>query len=204
LLAKNAYIWYDLRAMALTDDEKEVRKKVIGMAVRLLRDHLGLSQAQFARLLDEQADPMGVSKWERATVTPHPETREKLADIARKNDRPDLEAAFRDPVMNWKGTLPGNARYVSDLITLLEICAINQHIAGLDDREDDFWYQALDQMAALVRDRIVEKARKGVRPLLVNDAQRQYWFSLMEELGIAGSKGGQRTGKRHETGKKAR
>jgi transcriptional regulator with XRE-family HTH domain len=188
--------------MALSDDEKVVRRKVVGSAVRLLRDHLDMSQSQFARELAESADTMAVSRWERGVVLPHPETREKLAAMARKSGRRDLEAAFLDPVENWKSTLPGNATYVSDLITLLEICAINQHVAGLTDPEDEVWYVALDQMAALVRDRLVKRVKEGATVLLVNDTQRHYWFGMLEELGISNQK--RRHGKRNETGKKTR
>ena len=188
--------------MALSDDEKLVRRKVLGKATRLLRDHLGLAQPKFAALLGADTDSMSVSRWERAVATPHPSKRERLAEIARKNGRLDLEAAFLDPVKNWKATLPGNPAYVSNLITLLEICAINQSVAGLDNDEDDFWYQALDQMAGLVKDRLVKQVKEGGTVLLLNDAQRNYWFSMLEELGISGSK--RRHGEKCKKNKKTR
>jgi transcriptional regulator with XRE-family HTH domain len=173
--------------MPLSDDEKLIRKKVVGSAVQLLRHHMGISQLELGRLVHD-TDPMNVSKWERGVVVPHPHKRDRLAEIARKNGRRDLEDAFINPVENWKVMLPGNLNYVGNLITLLEICTVNEHIASLRPNSDDLYYVTLNDIAGMIKDRLIERAKRGEPVVLLNDRQRHFWFETLKERGIYGPK----------------
>ena len=45
--------------MALSNDEKVIRRKVVGTAIRLLREHLGgISQPRLAVILGGDTDPV--------------------------------------------------------------------------------------------------------------------------------------------------
>jgi transcriptional regulator with XRE-family HTH domain len=187
--------------MALSDDEKVIRRRVIGTAIRLLREHLSLSQPGLARMLGDDTDPVSVSRWERGIAMPHPDKRETLAGIARKNKRSDLEATFLDPVQNWKATLNDNG-YVADLITLLEICAINENLISSEKAGGDEWYVVLAEVAAQIRDRLVRRVRQGGTVRLLTDAQRHLWFGMLDELGI--NKPRRHRGKKREAGKTTR
>jgi hypothetical protein len=189
--------------MALTDDEKVIRKIVCGKAIRMLREHWNISQQGLANMLGEDTDFVSVSRWERGVALPHPGKRNMMAEIARKGKRSDLEAIFRDPVQNWKATLEGNG-YVADLITLLEICAINEHLTSVEKGGDDEWYVVLSQTASLIRDRLVKRVQAGGKIRLLTDEQRHLWFGMLEELGVI--KQGKQNGRRKEkkAGKTAR
>jgi transcriptional regulator with XRE-family HTH domain len=180
------YIGYILY-LAFTKEQKSLRCSVVGRAVRLLRERLSLSQPQLARLIGGDTDAGSVSRWERALLTPHLWKREKLAQLARRRGWTEIADALLDPAANWKATISN--RYVLDLITLLEICALNVDIAGLNNAADELFYHALDGVAAIVRDRIVAGYKTGAPVVLLTDEQRKYWFGMIDELGVNPPKG---------------
>ena len=169
--------------MALSETEKMLRRKIVGAAVRRLREHLAIGQTELGRMIDGGADrrsvtdPGSVSRWERAEVLPHEWKRNELVRIARQHGRNDLADAISDPVRNWRAGLLTQNRYMFNLITLLEICALNQEALG-----DSFYAPALGEMAAVVRDQLMKVFTPQKPPVLLDDYQRDFWNTMTEEI----------------------
>jgi hypothetical protein len=169
--------------MALSETDKMLRRKLVGAAVRRLREHLSIGQTELGRMIDGGADrrsvtdPGSVSRWERGEVLPHEWKRNELVRIAREHSRNDLADAISDPVRNWRAGLLTQNRYMFNLITLLEICALNQEALG-----DSFYAPALSEMAAVVRDQLMKVFTPQKPPVLLDDYQRDFWNTMTEEI----------------------
>jgi len=169
--------------MALSETEKLLRRKIVGAAVRRLREHLAIGQTELGRMIDGGADrrsvtdPGSVSRWERAEVLPHEWKRKELVRIARESGRNDLADAISDPVRNWRTSLLAQNRYLFNSIIMLEICALNQQALT-----SDFYAAALDAMAILVRDELLKHFTPQKPPVLLDDYQRDFWNTMMDEI----------------------
>lgn len=157
---------------------------MIASALKMLRDEASLSQPALAAKIAVGTDPISVSRWERGVAMPHPDTRKRLAEISLEYGRKDLADAFADPAGNWRAALANN-RMLDELLVLLEIAAINLHILQTepDYGEYEIENEALWGIARMIQGRLLERHGKGQEILLINDAQRDWWFTLLEEMG---------------------
>jgi hypothetical protein len=150
----------------------------------LLREHLGgdkpLPQSRFARKLDVDAGT--VSRWERGDLYPQPAQRSALISFARKARRNDLADAFRNPTANWRWAIQSNPMLANTLF-LLELAALNRSALAREGEEDTYM-EALYEIAAIVRDRLVERYKAGGHIVLMDDIQRYRWYSMLRELGL--------------------
>jgi hypothetical protein len=165
--------------MPLTPDEKMLRKRLVGDAIRRLREHLGISQTALGRMIDEAAsadrhattDGGAVWGWEHGDNLPIEWKRRELVRIAIKNGRRDLAAIIEDPIRNWRMDLMAKNRSLFEAITLLEICAINQ-VDGTGPKLTDQAYEA--------RYWLMERFTSEHPPVLFDDFQRELWAKLKE------------------------
>jgi len=165
-------------SMALTAQQKTYRRKVVGRAVRLLRERLNVSQSGLARMVGKTVDAGTVSRWERGSLFPQPWKLGKLEEIARKNGFDDIVETFATPLETWKAGMALTHPELVDLITLLEIAVLNADILGSDSQEDHAAFEGLRAAAKAVEERIVAHDRDGEPPFLFDDYQRR----LMDEL----------------------
>jgi transcriptional regulator with XRE-family HTH domain len=184
--------------MAVSEQEKKLRNKVVATALKMLREHADLSQPELAAEIAVGTDPISVSRWERGVAMPHPGTRERLAEIAVKHGRKDLAAAFADPTTNWRATVANSNRMIDELLIALELAAINLHIlqGPLDDgvgnsQDADLW-----DIAEHIQYRLFLRHQKGKDILLLNDAQKDWWYGYLKEMGA--DKPGKRRARRTE------
>jgi transcriptional regulator with XRE-family HTH domain len=108
--------------MALSGEEKAVRRELLAISVHTLRKRLGKTQAQFAAMLDD--DAMTISRWERKVLAPRPRTQKKLSRVAFQHGWADLGAAFDAPVENWRSILLSPKE--RQLLALFEIFLLNK------------------------------------------------------------------------------
>jgi hypothetical protein len=161
--------------MALTEDEKTLRRKVVGCAVRRLREYMGISQTELGRRIDGAAgtgrrattDGGSVCRWEKGEILPNEWKRRELIRMAEKCDRNDLAALLDDPLQNWRAMLDKRSL---DFLTLLEICMLNQDVL---DRT--FYEGALTAMADQVLAQLMQHFTPERRPVLLDDHQRALW-----------------------------
>ncbi len=172
--------------MPLTQDEKRLRKKLVGDAVRRLREHLGVTQVVLGRMIDEAAgagrrattDGGAVWGWEKGENLPHEWKRRTLIRIAEKHGRRDLADLLGDPVRNWRALLRDKDKALFESITLLEICALNQEVLG----GDNVYRYALSEMTALIRDELRKRFTPERPPTLMDDYQREFWRAMTDEI----------------------
>src|SRR5260370_36494103 len=81
-------------SMALTAQQKTYRRKVVGRAVRLLRERLNVSQSGLARMGGRTVDAGTVSRWERGSLVPQACKLVKLEESARRNGFVDIVETF--------------------------------------------------------------------------------------------------------------
>ncbi len=106
--------------------KKAINRATVARAVKVLRNRLGWAQPKLARAISEGLDRGTLSRWERGEETPHPATREVLAQIAKGHGWHDLVGAFLDPVANWKEVIfTGDERH---LLALFEMVVINREM----------------------------------------------------------------------------
>jgi transcriptional regulator with XRE-family HTH domain len=111
--------------MALSGDEKALRRELLGISVYTLRKRLGKTQAQLAEMLDD--DSMTISRWERRVLAPRLRTQKELSRVAREHGWADLAAAFDAPIEHWKSiVLSPKGR---QLLALFEIVLLNKPVS---------------------------------------------------------------------------
>jgi len=184
-----------------------LRRKIVGQAVRQLREHMGaasgtaaISRNWLANIIDQPTgkhttDAGGVARWERAKILPQAWKRKRLAEIAEENGRKDLASAFGDPIENWRTSLQSSDdRKQKDLaryITLLEIVAINMHFLEVSDLPGEsgsgptyrggfeIYFETLLAAARELSRLMVSKFGPDHPPILLDDYQRQHWNAIV-------------------------
>jgi transcriptional regulator with XRE-family HTH domain len=180
----------------MDENVKMLRRKIVGNAVRQLREHLKISRNSLARLIDEKTgknttDASAVARWERGRVLPQPWKRGRLAEIAEANGRKDLADCFRDPVENWRTTMIRSnddfrAKNLDRLLTLMEIVAINMN--SLEGSGDpgfgafEVEFIALREIADSICRRMFKKFSPNHPPILLDDHQRSLWSGLVADF----------------------
>lgn len=62
--------------------EKEVRKKIIGERIKLIRNELGLTMKEFGKKFDPSASDSIVSRWERGISSPNNKRLKRIVELA--------------------------------------------------------------------------------------------------------------------------
>jgi transcriptional regulator with XRE-family HTH domain len=162
--------------MALSGDEKALRRELLGIAVYTLRKRLQITQAQLAAMLDDDATT--VSRWERKVLAPQPRKLKLLARIARKKEWPDLAAVFAEPIEQWKSIVlsPKDRQ----LLALFEIWLLNKRgyrrdvFHTIPVRETIRLMRALDLMVHALK----RVARIGDPVAIIGPEQAAAWSAL--------------------------
>lgn len=84
--------------MPLDAEAKTYRRKLIGDAVRRLRQRLNVSQEKLADLVGDETSACTVSRWELSRLKPYPRSRARLAQVAMEHGWLDLVADLDTPV----------------------------------------------------------------------------------------------------------
>jgi len=113
--------------MALSNTQKLLKARTLGMAVRRLRDDLGLTREGLATAVHHHLEPGMIYRWESGKNSPSPDWRKFLAAFARRRGCLEAAAAFEEPMHAWKAlTLNAEDRR---LLTLFEIILLNRPAA---------------------------------------------------------------------------
>lgn len=116
--------------MALSRTQKVLKARTLGMAVRRLRDDLGLTREGLAAAVRHRLEPGMIYRWESGKNSPSPEWRKFLAAFARRRGCLEAAAAFEEPLYEWRELVldPEERR----LLTFLEIILLNREMAPDD------------------------------------------------------------------------
>jgi transcriptional regulator with XRE-family HTH domain len=180
----------------MDDSTKMLRRKIVGQAVRQLREHLKITRNSLARQIDEQTgrsttDAGAVARWENGKILPQPWKRDRLAEIAAANGRKDLADCFSDPMENWRTTMIRSsddfrAKNLDRLLTLLEIITINMSTleasgdTGFGQFETHF--MALRYFGDELAQLMLKKFTPDHPPTLLDDHQRALWNALVADF----------------------
>jgi transcriptional regulator with XRE-family HTH domain len=174
--------------VAITNQQRVLRKKVIAAAIRQLRADLGLTQLGLAQKLGHKAEPGMVSRWERGTLTPHPVYLEELKKLARRKGKEQLVTMLNDPLPNWRMIFAVNEELLSQFLTELETVVLSVWLYESPELNLDRLRRETFDLQA----RLVEKYRAGDEIVLWTDEQRDAWRKTLEryppQQEIAGKK----------------
>lgn len=164
--------------MALSGDEKALRRELLAMAVHTLRKRLGKTQAQLADMLDD--DSMTISRWERKVLAPRPRTQKKLSRIAREHGWADLAAAFDAPIENWKSVALSPEDRQS--LALFEIFLLNKPLHRRQARQIISASRSIPFMRSvdLMVHELKRMARAGAPVALIGPEQTAAWAALTD------------------------
>jgi transcriptional regulator with XRE-family HTH domain len=187
--------------VAINIEQRSLRRKLISTAIRELRLRLGWTQLALAQKLGHKAEPGMVSRWERGTLAPHPIYLEQLKKLASRNGHEQLVQILNDPLTNWKWAVALNVPELAELITRLEIAALNGSVFEHDEENDD---SRLRRVVAHIEAKLVKRYREGEEIQLWTDEQRATWLKIIAEHTPAQEITGKPNGKESEADKKAR
>ena len=165
--------------------EKTSRRKLVGKAVRLLRQRLGVSQERLADMIGTEVTGATVSRWERGTLMPHPNKRKKLGRIAAKNGMKHIEGAFTPEVgiEDFLAALAVNFPEPYEQILLLDLLVLNAFVV-LDCEEEGEYHNrfvALMTEAGELFDRLVELSSVGEEIFVPPSIHhQQFWLDSIE------------------------
>src|SRR5689334_21907794 len=121
--------------MAIDTDTKSSRRKLVGLAVKRLRDRLEISQEKLSDMIGPGVTANTICRWEKGTMMPYPTTRERLAEIAMDHGDIDLAAAFEVevPFEHWLTVFETNLPHEHRLMMALGMCAVYAPLFDPDD-----------------------------------------------------------------------
>jgi hypothetical protein len=168
--------------MPLSGDQKMLRRKIVADAVRRLRTHLGVTQNELGRMIDTAGaaerrattDGGSVHRWETGDTLPNEWKRRELIRLAQKAGRHDLAALIEEPIRNWRQAVRAKDDALFRLLTIIEICALNDDDVGRFDEETE---QHMLELAIHMKRHAPERP-----PILPEDYHRQVWLEMDDYL----------------------
>ena len=160
---------------SIRENQKLLRKKSIGTAIRQLRTKLDWTQFSLAVAL--KVEPGMVSRWERGNLSPHRLYLERIKKLAKKNGLDQLVQILNDPIQNWKAAIAMNSPEKAELITRLEIAAINGSMGEDEDSDDD----NLRYTLAHIEKKMVSRYNAGEEFMFFANEQREAWQKILAQ-----------------------
>jgi transcriptional regulator with XRE-family HTH domain len=161
--------------VAIKKEQRPLRKKLLASAIRELRARLEWTQLSLAIAL--KVEPGMVSRWERGTLSPHRSYLARLKKLAEKQGLDQLVQILNDPIPNWKSALALEQPLLADLITRLEIVAMNGSMFEDEDSDD----HNLRRVVAHIEGKLVGRYTAGEEIFFWTDAQREMWLKVLAE-----------------------